>query len=108
MTIAEFVTELQKYPQDLEIYLHLNQDEITISQRRPHNTVGAWNQELQEMIWVHPREFKRIEPDYTISLQRAIEHHCNGKIIPKEIADLCPHHAEKLNKYTAKATGEQR
>jgi hypothetical protein len=35
--------------------------------------------------------------DYAISLQQAIEYHCNGMEIPESIANLCPHHARKLN-----------
>lgn len=42
-------------------------------------------------------EMLRKNMDYSISLQRAIEHHCGGKYIPVEIAAHCPHHAEMLN-----------
>ena len=35
--------------------------------------------------------------DYSIALQRAIEYHCAGKIVPDEISKQCPHHAKKLN-----------
>jgi len=35
--------------------------------------------------------------DYSIALQRAIEHHCNGKIIPDAIAMECPFHVKKLD-----------
>jgi hypothetical protein len=34
---------------------------------------------------------------YSIALQRAIERHCAGELVPEEIAKLCPHHAQKLN-----------
>lgn len=34
---------------------------------------------------------------YSIALQRAIEYHCDGKIVPKVIADECPHHAKMMN-----------
>jgi cell division septum initiation protein DivIVA len=35
--------------------------------------------------------------EYTTSLQRAIEHYCNGQVIQPDIASKCPHHADKLN-----------
>ena len=41
--------------------------------------------------------------DYTIALQRSIEYHCKGKIVPDEIARVCPHHAEMLNKHLVAA-----
>lgn len=34
---------------------------------------------------------------YSIALQKAIEHHCNGQVIPEKIASQCPHHAKMLN-----------
>lgn len=45
------------------------------------------------------------EPDtdmaYTIALQRAIEWHCDDKAVPPDVAELCPHHSEKLNETLA-------
>lgn len=38
---------------------------------------------------------------YAIALQRAIEHHCRGKLIPEEIGKFCPHHAKMLNERLA-------
>lgn len=35
--------------------------------------------------------------DYSIALQRAIEHHCRGSEVPDQIAIACPHHAKMLN-----------
>lgn len=35
--------------------------------------------------------------DYAIALQRAIEHHCRGQLVPPHIATECPHHAAMLN-----------
>jgi alanyl-tRNA synthetase len=35
--------------------------------------------------------------EYATSLQRAIEHYCNGQVIPPDIASKCQHHADKLN-----------
>jgi len=35
--------------------------------------------------------------DYSIALQRAIEHHCNGDQVPESIAKECPYHAAMLN-----------
>ena len=37
--------------------------------------------------------------DYSIALQRAVEYHCKGKLIPDYIASECPHHAEMLNRH---------
>jgi len=34
---------------------------------------------------------------YAIALQRAIESHCKGEIVPESVSVLCPHHAAKLN-----------
>jgi len=34
---------------------------------------------------------------YTISLQRAIESVCRGKVIPEQVAIECPHHAGLLH-----------
>lgn len=34
---------------------------------------------------------------YAIALQRAIEAHCRGEVVPDDVAALCPHHAGKLN-----------
>jgi hypothetical protein len=35
--------------------------------------------------------------EYIIALQRAIEYHSKGKVVPAEIAEKCPHHADMLN-----------
>ena len=43
---------------------------------------------------------------YTIALQRAIEWHCKSKVVPPDIAALCPHHAAKLNKALAQPKQE--
>lgn len=42
---------------------------------------------------------KREESDmeYIIALQRAIEYHSKGKVIPADIVEKCPHHANMLN-----------
>lgn len=34
---------------------------------------------------------------YATALQRAIEYHCNGKIIPESVLQHCYHHANMLN-----------
>lgn len=36
---------------------------------------------------------------YSIALQRAIEHHCNGEEVSELVAVDCPHHAKMLNKH---------
>ena len=59
---------------------------------------------------LQPIGWSKLEPlDYAISLQRAIEYHSRNKIVPKEIADNCPHHANMLNKTigTRKVTAEE-
>ena len=43
--------------------------------------------------------------DYSIALQRAIEHHSRGVEVPPEIAILCPHHAQMLNQHLASREG---
>ena len=40
------------------------------------------------------------QTDYCIALQRAIEAHCRGELVPSDVYDDCPHHAEKLNSTT--------
>lgn len=35
--------------------------------------------------------------DYAVALQRAIEYHCRGEIVPEFVANDCPHHARRLN-----------
>lgn len=40
--------------------------------------------------------------DYAIALQKAIEHHCRGKEIPRSIEKLCPYHTNLLNNSTIK------
>ena len=35
--------------------------------------------------------------DYSIALQKCIEHHVRDKVIPKDIAKQAPHHAKLLN-----------
>ena len=42
---------------------------------------------------------KRQTSDYVIALQRAIEYHCNDKLVPDNIANDCPHHAAMLNRH---------
>ena len=37
--------------------------------------------------------------NYSIALQRAIEYHCAGKIVPDKISKQCPYHAKKLNDF---------
>jgi len=39
--------------------------------------------------------------DYSIALQRAIEHHCRGVPVPPAIGVRCPHHAKMLNEHLA-------
>lgn len=39
--------------------------------------------------------------DYAVALQRAIECHCRGEIVPECVAEKCPHHAELLNYHFA-------
>lgn len=39
----------------------------------------------------------RPQEDYAIALQQAIELHCQGQWVPKEVANRCPHHAQLLN-----------
>ena len=43
--------------------------------------------------------------DYSIALQRAIEHYCRGVAVPPEIAANCPHHAQMLNEHLASKKG---
>lgn len=44
-----------------------------------------------------PRCRNEREIDYSIALQRAIEYHCKGMVIPEAIFKQCPHHAGMLN-----------
>ena len=53
------------------------------------------------------REVTREDFEYAQALQRAIEHHCKGMIVPPEIAEKCPHHAEKLNRHLIENAPEQ-
>jgi hypothetical protein len=43
--------------------------------------------------------------DYSIALQRAIEHHRRGVAVPPQIASNCPHHAQMLNEHLAQKEG---
>ena len=43
--------------------------------------------------------------DYSIALQRAIEHHRRGVAVPPQIAANCPHHAQMLNEHLAQKEG---
>jgi len=43
--------------------------------------------------------------DYSIALQRAIEHHLRVVAVPPEIAANCPHHARMLNEHLARKEG---
>lgn len=45
--------------------------------------------------------------DYVIALQRAIEYHCKGKLVPDNIADECPHHAAMLNYHLSNKSSGQ-
>jgi len=38
-----------------------------------------------------------VDIEYAISLQRAIEYHCHGELVPPVVAKGCPHHAKMLN-----------
>ena len=40
--------------------------------------------------------------EYIVALQRAIESHCKGKVVPEAVARECPHHAGLLNVDLAK------
>jgi RES domain-containing protein len=44
-----------------------------------------------------PRPRYAVCQDYAIALQRCIEHHVRGVVIPPEIAAVAPFHAQKLN-----------
>jgi uncharacterized coiled-coil DUF342 family protein len=43
--------------------------------------------------------------DYSIALQRAIEHYRRGVAVPPEISANCPHHAQMLNGHFASKEG---
>ena len=43
---------------------------------------------------------------YAIGLQRAIEYHCRGEIVPERVAEGCPYHAAKLNERLKVVTSE--
>jgi len=44
------------------------------------------------------------QEDYSIALQRAVEYHCKGKLVPEYIAKECPHHAAMLNRHLSEAS----
>lgn len=47
--------------------------------------------------------------DYSIALQRAIEYHCKGKLVPDRIAIDCLHHARMLNDHlTSRSSGQDK
>ena len=48
-----------------------------------------------------PRDDLVEQEEYSVALQRAIEHHCRGLWVPPDVACGCPHHAEKLNLHLA-------
>lgn len=37
------------------------------------------------------------QTDYSITLQRCIEYHASGRIIPDDLLNKAPHHAKMLN-----------
>ena len=43
--------------------------------------------------------------DYAIALQRAIEYHCKGQVVPERIGKEFPYHAKMLNRDLAKSNG---
>lgn len=65
---------------------------------------------LEEARGVIDRQEERMrkQAEYSIALQRAIERHCAGELVPEEIAKLCPHHAQKLNAIQANIQGQPR
>ena len=52
--------------------------------------------------WERQEKIAVEQTDYAISLQRAIEAHCRGKVAE---TTECPHHAEKLNECLARHNG---
>jgi hypothetical protein len=69
--------------------------------------IGRLNMELMSFPAANVKELSKErdaaldrlnnQVEYATALQRAIEHYCNGQVIPPEVASKCPHHADKLN-----------
>ena len=51
---------------------------------------------VQHLRTLQSRLEKSVE--YSIHLQKAIEYHCRGEVVPDRIAERCRYHAEMLNK----------
>lgn len=45
--------------------------------------------------------------EYSCNLQRMIEHHCRGKLIPEPLASTSPHLSAKINKALADTAQEE-
>jgi hypothetical protein len=52
---------------------------------------------LERLAWLESQNRKQL--DYSIALQRLVEHICHVGSIPEEIAKDCPHHAEMARKH---------
>uniref|UniRef100_A0A6M3KV51 Uncharacterized protein n=1 Tax=viral metagenome TaxID=1070528 RepID=A0A6M3KV51_9ZZZZ len=69
---------------------HWNDQILNSSERSVHTQV-------RNASGVASDEQNKDMSDYSISLQRAIEYYCRGKIVPDDILKICPHHATMLN-----------
>ena len=72
--------------------------------RRMISEINDENERLRaELAAAMKQRDKQI--DYSIALQRAIEHHRRGVAVPPQIAANCPHHAQMLNEHLAQKEG---
>ena len=55
----------------------------------------AIKEKTEELKGLQSRYEKSIR--YGIDLQRAIEYHCRGEMVPDRVAEGCPYHAAMLN-----------
>ena len=58
--------------------------------------IGGLLKESQDMA-EHWRQEESKAVSYAIYLQRAIESHCRGQVVPECIVEQCKHHARMLN-----------
>lgn len=66
-------------------------------QVRVHADAIKFGDKLYAAAGASPVQPSQVDMEYTISLQRAIELHCDGKSVPESVSAQCPHHAKMLN-----------
>lgn len=101
----KYILENSRYIDGFLVGWELATQQATEAQPDSMHSTRPENHATNRTEWATPQG-KGVD-GYAIALQRAIEHHCRGKLVPEMIASDCPHHAKMLNESLAPSPVEK-